>query len=120
MYHTMPSKFTFNPLTTHTLAQDGYSLIVYGGSAPAAVNGVIPSLRTNPDSEITLNDVQVLDTRTYTWSAPTIHGVAQSPRYAHTAVQVGGLMIVMGGELQTRENGGKKKLYISLGRCYSN
>ncbi|RUS14387.1 hypothetical protein BC937DRAFT_93905 [Endogone sp. FLAS-F59071] len=94
-------------LTAYTSAQDGYSLIVYGGSAPAAVNGVIPSLRPNVDSEITLSDVQVLDTRTYTWSAPTTHGVAQNARYAHTAVQVGGLMIVMGGELQTRSSIGQ-------------
>ncbi|RUO97151.1 hypothetical protein BC936DRAFT_140892, partial [Jimgerdemannia flammicorona] len=85
-------------LHTTTLSTDGYSLIIYAGTSPAPVNGVIPSVRpTSGGSELTLGDVWVLDTNTYTWSSPKLTGFAPSNRYGHTAVQVGTQMIVMGG-----------------------
>ncbi|RUS26414.1 hypothetical protein BC938DRAFT_470795 [Jimgerdemannia flammicorona] len=81
---------------TATLSPDGYTLIIYGGSAPANVTGSMIRPQTGYD-ETTLGDVQVLNTQKYTWSSPNTTGISPSARFGHTAVQVGWQMIVMGG-----------------------
>ncbi|RUP46250.1 hypothetical protein BC936DRAFT_147167 [Jimgerdemannia flammicorona] len=93
---TIPSS---RVLHTTTLSTDGYSLIIYAGTSPAPVNGTIPSIRTSGGSELTLGDVWVLDTNTYTWSSLKPTGAAPSNRFGHTASQVGTQMIVMGGSI---------------------
>ncbi|RUS34615.1 LOW QUALITY PROTEIN: hypothetical protein BC938DRAFT_479509 [Jimgerdemannia flammicorona] len=81
-----------------TTAPDGYTLIIYGGSAPISVNEAGSTIRPEIGSEETaLGDVQVLNTQTYEWSGPNITGNIPSARFGHTAVQVGWQMIVMGG-----------------------
>ncbi|RUS18522.1 hypothetical protein BC937DRAFT_88663 [Endogone sp. FLAS-F59071] len=81
---------------TATIGMDGYSVIVYGGTSPLPINGVINQNRS-PTNEQTMSDVVVLDTRTFTWSASNITGPQPSGRFAHIAVQVGSLMVVVGG-----------------------
>ncbi|RUS29186.1 hypothetical protein BC938DRAFT_480947 [Jimgerdemannia flammicorona] len=79
-------------------APNGYTLIVYGGSAPALVTTANSTIHPNIGYEETpLGDVQVLNTKTYEWSSPTTTGIAPSARFGHAAVQVGWQMIVMGG-----------------------
>ncbi|RUS34021.1 hypothetical protein BC938DRAFT_482787, partial [Jimgerdemannia flammicorona] len=63
---------------------DGHSIILYGGLG---------------EWDVLFGDVAVLDTRTFIWTAPTVSGTVPTPRIKHTAVQVGDVMVVMGGAI---------------------
>ncbi|RUP39558.1 hypothetical protein BC936DRAFT_138342 [Jimgerdemannia flammicorona] len=83
---------------TTTLSPDGYTLIIYGGSAPISVTGAGSTIRPEIGYEETpIDNVHVLNTQTYNWSSQNTTGISPSARFGHTAVQVGWQMIVMGG-----------------------
>ncbi|RUP43937.1 hypothetical protein BC936DRAFT_150168, partial [Jimgerdemannia flammicorona] len=63
------------------LSSDGFSIIICCGGTQS--------------STVQLNDVAVLDSRTWSWTRPAISGTLPTPRMGHSAVMVNGQMIVL-------------------------
>jgi hypothetical protein len=76
------------PRTGHAaLCLDGRRLLIHGGWDP----------RPGSDEPEIWDDLVVLDTQTWSWSRPPVHGTPPSPRTGHSLVACGGALYLFGG-----------------------
>ncbi|KAL1500249.1 hypothetical protein AB1Y20_012917 [Prymnesium parvum] len=78
---------TPSPREGHTASIVGETMVVFGGAG----------LDTD-DTSINLSDVHMLDTCTFTWSQPAMHGSIPQERRYHTASVVGDKIYIFGGQ----------------------